>query len=304
MRLLVTGASGLLGINLALDASAQHTVVGLVHSHALNDAPFETLPADLSRPESIARVLEHARPDAVVHAAAMASLDACEAQPELAWRVNAESPGWLAEACRKRGARLLYVSTDAVFDGTRGGWREEDEPNPLSVYARSKLAGERAVLEAYPQAIVVRVNFYGWSLNGQRSLAEFFFNHLSAGRQMMGFTDVFFCPLLANHLAGVLVKMLAQGLNGVYHAVSRECLSKYDFGVALARRFGLDETLIRPASVAEAGLAAARSPDLRLSSAKLANALGEALPDQASGLERFFVLYQQGYAERVRAMAA
>ena len=304
MRILVTGASGLLGLNLALQASGEHQVTGVIHRQGLRDAPFALVTGDLTEPEMIAPLLEKVQPDVVIHTAAMANIDACESQPALARRINAELPGWLAAACRKQGVKLGHISTDAVFDGARGDYTEEDAPNPLSVYANTKLEGERAVAEVNPDALVARVNFYGWSLNGRRSLAEFFFNHLQAGEPAPGFTDVFFCPLFVNDLGRILLDMLEKGLNGLYHVVSRECLSKYEFGVRLARAFGWDERLVRPTSVVQSGLQARRSPRLTLRCDKLARALGSSLPDQAEGLERFADLYRQGYPARIRAMRA
>jgi dTDP-4-dehydrorhamnose reductase len=175
----------------------------------------------------------------------------------------------------------------------------------LGVYARTKLAGEGAVMAANPQAIIARVNLFGWSLMGRRSLAEFFFNNLSAGKRVMGFTDVFFCPLLVNDLATILVSMLEQQLSGVYHVVSREATSKYDFGLAVARRFGLDASLIAPTQVADSGLKAARSPNLTLRTDKLAAILGAhrgGIPSWQEGLERFFELYQQGYPQMLHKL--
>lgn len=197
---------------------------------------------------------------------------------------------------------MIHVSTDSVFDGLHGGYTEEDIPHPRGVYARSKLEGEREVAEAYPGAIIVRVNLFGWSLSGDRSLAEFFFNHLSQGRQVMGFIDVFFCPLLVNHLAEIFIDMLERNLSGLYHVVSPECLSKYEFGMRLAKRFSLDGSLITPTSVAEAGLKAARSPNLSLKVDKLAGVLGKSTPSLEAGLDKFHELYQQGYPQRLRAM--
>jgi dTDP-4-dehydrorhamnose reductase len=118
----------------------------------------------------------------------------------------------------------------------------------------------------------------------------------------MGFTDVFFCPLLANDLGAVFLKMLHKKLSGLYHVVSRECLSKYDFGVRLAQQFGLDSSLISPTSVEQGGLTAARSPRLTLRVDRLAEALGEKPPDIAAGMQRFFDLYQQGYSGWLRGM--
>ena len=302
-RILVTGASGLLGLNFALTYSRQHQVTGVVNAHFLTGAPFQILTADLAKPGSIGEILDRVKPEVVLHCAALANVDQCERQPELAQRLNADLPEEVAQGAADRAITLVHISTDAVFDGQTGGYTEESQPNPLGVYARSKLAAEHAVLRAYPAALIARVNFYGWSLSGQRSLAEFFFNHLSAGKPVRGFTDVFFCPLEVTVLAETLMRLVEARSSGLFHVVSNECLSKYDFGCAVARRFGLDEGLIQLVSVREGGLLAARSPDLRLRTDKLTSALGSPAPDQQTGLQRFFELYQTGYPQQLRALA-
>lgn len=314
MKILITGASGLLGLNLALEISPQHTVFGAVNSHVIQTDAFKVIPTDLLAPGAVERLLAQTQPDWVIHCAALANLDACEADPLLAKQLNTDLPRQLARLCtqsrehvvrggaRQEGMRLVHISTDSVFDGLRGDYREEDAPNPLGVYSRTKLEGEFAVAEEDPTAIIARVNLYGWSITGKRSLAEFFFNNLSAGKQVMGFTDVYFCPLLANNLAQILVKMLEKKLNGLYHVVGGECLTKYEFGMHIARRFGLDESLIIPTSVYQSGLKAARSPNLSLRTDKLARALGASLPNLSTGLERFYTLYQQGYPQKIRRL--
>lgn len=302
MRLLISGASGLLGLNLALEAFGHHEVYGVVNRHSLRQAPFPVLQCDLTEDSPRQNLLERVAPDWVINCAALADLEACEADPPLAKKLNTELPAKLARDVSKGGARLLHISTDAVFDGLRGGYTEEDEPRPLSVYAQTKLAGERAVLEADPRALVVRVNFYGWSLSGKRSLAEFFFNNLRVGKETPGFIDVFFCPLLVNDLAQILLIMIQMNLCGIYHVVAPQAISKYEFGVELANAFGLNAGLVRPLSVNQAGLRAARSPNLTLSVAKLEKILPQPLPSIRQGLQRFVALYRSGYPERLRSM--
>jgi len=305
MRILVTGASGLLGLNLALEAARLgHTVCGTVHRNAVNTEAFTVLECDLLAPGAVERLIAETRPDWVIHCAALALLDVCEAQPELARELNSELPEKLAHHVARGGARLVHISTDSVFDGQRGGYREEDAPNPLSVYARTKLEGEQRVAAADPGALIARVNLFGWSLRGARSLSEFFFYNLQAGRPVKGFTDVFFCPLHTTHLARLLLEMLERGLSGLYHATGPDCLSKYEFGVRLARRFGLDESLIAPVSVADGGLKAARSPNLTLRIDKLVRDLGHAPPGVEAGLEAYHRQYQEGYPQRLKRMAA
>lgn len=303
-RILITGASGLLGVNLALEAANRYEVVGVVHAHALHDPGFETLQADLLQPGEVARVLDQARPDWVINCAALADLDACEREPQLAQHLNAELPGRLAAETAKRNLRFLHVSTDAVYDGSKGDYREEDAPAPISVYGRTKRLGELAVRGANLRALIVRPNLFGWSVSGERSLAEFFYNNLSAGNSVRGFTDRFFCPLFVSDLAAVMLELLEKDLNGHYHVVSSNAVSKYDFGVAIAKRFGLDGELIQQASAASSGAAAPRSPNLTLSTAKVAKALGRRMPTVAAGIERLYEQAQSGYRPKLLAMAA
>jgi len=301
MRVLITGASGLLGMNLALEASRNHQVTG-VDRNTLASAPFAIIKADLLDREAVSRVLDEARPEAVVHCAAIADIDACESSPDAAHRANAIMPGYVADACRLRNIRLVHISTDAVFSGEKSGaYTEADAPDPLGVYGITKFEGEKAVLQAYPDAAVFRVNFYGWSINGRRSLAEFFVNHLTKGATINGFTDVTFCPMFVGHLAGVILKALSRRLSGIYHVVGPQAMTKYQFGVEIARKFGLSERLIAPQSVNKSSLTTRRSHNLWLSIHKISTALDLELPDFSTGLDAFYAQYQQGYPQRIRS---
>lgn len=303
---LVTGASGLLGINFCLQVATEtrHKVSGVVHQNALCGAPFDVIQADLSATGAVSRVIETIRPDVVIHCAAIANLDVCERNPDQAESVNVDLPGEIAWQCAQHGIQMVHISTDAVFDGQRSGYREDDLPNPLSVYAQTKLRGEQGVSRRNPEALIARVNFYGCSLFGQRSLSEFFYNSLVAGREVMGFTDVFFCPLLVNDLVTVIMDMVSLRLSGLYHTISSECLSKYQFGKMIAEQFELNSELVQPVQIAESGLLATRSPDLRLNSEKLAAILKRPLPDQKAGLIRLKSLYEGGFPQKIHSLAA
>lgn len=297
MRLLVTGASGLLGVNLALEAAKMHTVFGTTYSHALKVEAFTSIQTNLLADGAIEQLLDEIQPDWVINCAALAIVDACEKDPDLARQMNVELPRKLAQYVARGGARLVHISTDAVFDGQSGDYLEEDTPNPLNVYARTKLEGEFAVANADSRAIIARVNLFGWSLTGKRSLAEWFFQNLKAGKEMMGFTDVYFCPLLVNDLAYILMEMLDKELSGLYHVVSSQCASKYEFGVTLARQFGFKDRLIRPSSIDQSNLIATRSPNLTLRIDKLVNDLEKFPPDILGGIKRFYDLYEIGYPQ-------
>jgi dTDP-4-dehydrorhamnose reductase len=300
-RILITGAGGLLGINLALEAIRDYEVVGVLHEQTLINPGFETLQADLLEPGEIAHLLDGGKPDWVINCVALASLDAAEQNPELAQRLNAELPGRLALEAAKRGMRFLHVSTDAVFDGVKGNYDEEDAPSPLSVYGRTKRLAELAAKAAHPHVLIVRPNFFGWSVNGDRSLAEFFYNNLSANRETPGYIDRIFCPLLVTDLAAIMLALLEKNSRGIYHAASSDYLSKYDFGVEIARRFGLNANLIQPMETKET--TAPRALNLTLQTARIAKVFGHRPPTIKEGIEKLFDQLQSGYRSRLLAMS-
>ncbi len=304
-KVLVTGASGHLGLNLALLAEEQgYKVTGWSHSKALKNTPFVSQSVDLGDLKGLPERLCDLEPEVIIHCAAIANIDIAEKQPELTHRINAEVPGVMAKVAKDLDAKMIQISTDAVFDGSKGNYKEDDLVNPLNAYALSKLAGERAVLDANPDAAIARVVFYGWTMDGNRSLSEFFYNNLSAGKTVNGFTDMFFNPMAVRHLAETLLEIAEADLSGIWHAFGSDTLSKYDFGVAMAKTFGLDGSLIKAVSAKDQYRDAVRSLNLSTNNSKLASALGHPLPGLAQGLERLKFELDQGWREKLAGYKA
>jgi dTDP-4-dehydrorhamnose reductase len=241
------------------------------------------------------------RPTRIVHCAAATNVDWCEEHPQEASVINAHASGVLGELAQELGAQLIYISTDAVFDGKRGHYRETDAPAPLNVYAESKLQGEQEVLGKNSAALIVRVNIYGWNAQNKFSLAEWVLAQLSSGKQVPGFTDVQFTPILANDLAEVLLTMLDRGLSGLYHVGGSEKISKFEFARRVALVFGFDPGLVVPARIAEARLRAKRAPDMSLNTGKVSAVLGYPMPDVESGLRRLCELKEAGYPQKLKS---
>ena len=303
IKILVTGASGLLGANLILEAhQAGHTVVASSRSRQIDHAGIEWMPADLTDPKAVASLLDSVEPDWVVHCAAATDVDKCEEDPAWAYSLNRNAARLVAAAARNVRARLVHISTDAVFDGEAGPYSETDPARPVNVYGESKLAGESAVADAHPQAAIVRTNFFGWSRPGRSSLAEWFLQKLRARDPCVGFTDVWVNPLLANELARMLLLMLECRLSGKYHLGARDCLSKYDFGLGVAEAFGLDPSGIRPEKVREGNLRANRPKRLCLDVTLAERHLEIDLPQLGEGLSRMMELERQGYPDQLTGM--
>ena len=240
--ILVTGGSGLLGRCLG----------GLDGVVALGRDAL-----DITDAASIGRAIERYRPGAIVNAAAMTDVDGCERDPEGARRANVEGPRLLAEACRASGVRLVHVSTDFVFDGTkREPYTQEDEPRPLSIYGRTKLEGEEAVRSILPDAIVARTS---WVFGvGGRNFVSKIFDYAAKASTLRGITDMRSVPTYAPDLAARLVELLDAGASGTFHVTGAGEATWFDVARAALDEAGRDDVTLLPTTVAELGLPAPR----------------------------------------------
>jgi dTDP-4-dehydrorhamnose reductase len=300
--LLVTGASGLLGANLLLIASRLgHETAGITYRHVLRIPGVAVFSADLTDEAATRGLISELNPTIIIHCAAATNVDWCEENPQEAEKINVDASRWLAEMAAQLKAQFVYVSTDSVFDGERGNYREEDEPAPVNWYAQSKLLGERAVLGSNPTALVARVNIYGWNVQNKLSLAEWALERLRAGEVVPGFTDVFFSPILVNDLSEQLLAMLQAKLTGTYHVTGSERVSKYEFARRIAAAFGFDPAQVWPTQLSQAGLRARRPLDISLNTQKISAALGHAMPNVEAGLRRFRHLQDSGYVDEIKS---
>ncbi|MGE0453518.1 MAG: NAD(P)-dependent oxidoreductase [Vicinamibacteria bacterium] len=273
MRLLLTGASGLLGGRLLQLLDGRFEVVAGRHLSSVRGA---SVALDLADSRSLGAALDEARPDALVSSAALADADACEREPERAFALNRDAPASLARLCRRRGVRLVHLSTDLVLPGDRAFHDERTTlPGPSLVYARSKLEGESAVLAEWPQAAVLRVALVAGRGHGARATAsESLRWSLDAGRRVRLFHDQWRTPIDPESVAELLARLLSAEATGIFHAGGPERLSRLELGQRVARAFGLDPGLIDAASAASAQAAAPRPADASLGCERARRELG------------------------------
>jgi len=275
MRLLVTGASGLLGGELARRLAERHAVVAAAHGAAV-PAGLETTPLELVSPASIEGALARSRAEAVLHAAALADVDACEADPERALAVNVMASERLARACARAGLPLVLLSTDLVLPGDRPASDETARPAPLMGYGRGKRLAEEAVLGSGPLARVARVALvYGRGHGARATASESVAWALAAGRRVRLFTDQYRSPVDAASLTGPLERLLAGAGSGLYHLGGPERLSRFELGRRVALALGLPHEGLEPVRYEVAPPAGAQRPaDVSLDSSRAAHELG------------------------------
>lgn len=275
MKVLVTGAAGLLGGRLATLLAARGFEVAAVRREAAPPPGLRVLGLDLTVEAALEAALDEERPDAVVHAAVLSRADECERRPDLASELNARLPGRLAAACRPRGIRLVGLSTDLVFGGDRAFADERTEPAPLGVYGRTKLEGEEALLSADPSAAVARVALVAGRGHGPRGTAsESVAWALGEGRAVRLFADEYRTPVDAESVAGGVALLLERGGAGLFHLGGPERLSRLELGLRVARALGLPSRGIESALQADYQGPDRRPADTSLDSARARRELG------------------------------
>jgi len=207
------------------------------------------------------------RPDYVVLTAALTDVDQCESDRKAAWQVNAVGPKSVASACHQASSKLIYVSTDYVFDGKKGNYSESDATSPVNYYAESKLAGEHYVQEACPDSLILRPSvLYGWNPT-RLNFATWIISELSQGRMINVLTDQYNSPTYASDLAGIILRLKDE--TGLFHASGRERINRYSFALKIAETFDQDSSLIRSVTSDALSWKARRPQDSSLNVYKL-----------------------------------
>ncbi len=247
MKLLVTGASGLFGSKLVQKALEQDIQV---YAGCNKGKPCVGVPAffDVSDKSQVDLAFADAKPDVVVHAATLTDVDKCELNRELAWKINVEGTRNVAEASLRAKAFLIYVSTDYVFSGEKGCYKETDPPDPINYYGVTKLKAEETALSILPDCCIARTSvIYGATpAAGKVNFALWLLNKLKAGEKVRIVTNQWNSPTLNTSLSDMVLDVALQRLGGVFNLCGASRVSRYDFALGLAETFGLNKALIEP----------------------------------------------------------
>ena len=273
-RVLITGGTGLLGFNWAASIKNTHDVVLGIHQRAVQLTGVETQLLSLKSVDSVLESLDRIRPDYVIHAAGLASVELCEEKPDLAHHVNVELAENVARACAIRGIRLAHISTDHLFRGDWALLNEGVPVDPVNKYGKTKAEAEVKVHAAYPEALIIRTNFYGWGPSYRPSFSDWVLKNLKMKHPITLFNDVFHTPIYTERLVQIVHELLERFASGVFHVVGDERVSKYDFAIQLASTFGLDKKLISAGSVHSQPNRVVRPNDMSLSNKKVSKELG------------------------------
>jgi dTDP-4-dehydrorhamnose reductase len=283
---LITGSSGFLGRNLLKFTTKKLNLIAQYrHNPPVaygNKVRF--LKLDLATEQW--KKLQTLKPQVIIHTAAMASIDECETQPELAHKINYLATCRLVDFAAQHKIRFIFISTDVVFDGNKGNYSEKEEPHAVNFYAQTKIAAEKYVLENHNNAVVVRpALFYGLCLNGRPSFTEIMLQHLYAGKQIYAFTDQYRTPILVTNLVSALWELIENNFSGYLHLGGPQKVSRLELGKILCDIFKLDENLLIPVKSQEVNLRARRPLDCSLNISLSQSLLKTQFVDCHTGLQ-------------------
>lgn len=283
---LVIGASGLVGgeVMRRLTRAARPTVGTYVNQERQNLRRL-----DITEAAQVQRFCDEFAPQTIYLCAALTQVDYCEDHPEETYRQNVEGPRWVAQAAARLGARLVFYSTEYVFDGRSGPYDEDAPTAPLSVYGKSKLDAEMAVREILPEALILRTTVvYGWDpLSKKKNFAMQVYERVQTGQEMTIPFDQIGNPTLADYLAECSIELADKQVSGVVNVVGKDLLPRTDFTRALVRSLGGDVNRVTPVTTASMKQKAVRPLQGGLRTEKLARLLGRDVLSLDDALDRF-----------------
>lgn len=249
MKILVIGANGFLGLKILKYGKqhfTNHEFIGADLQIDLIPGDFQKFIIDITNKEQVKILIVDLKPDVTILTAAMTDVDACEEYREKAYKINALGPKYIAEIISKLKKKLIFVSTDFVFDGNEGFYKEEDNPNPISYYGESKLIGEQFVIQNNLNYLICRTSvLFGWNEPGQRD--NFFtwaYKSLKDSKKIKIVTTQLNSPTLVDDLAMALLNLINFNESGILHTCGSEEISRYNFVLKLAKIFNFNNNLV------------------------------------------------------------
>jgi dTDP-4-dehydrorhamnose reductase len=294
MKVLVTGANGLLGQELiALLLQRKQIVIATskgpsrLEASVASKLTYQDL--DITDGLAVQKVITDFQPEAIIHAAAMTQVDECELNKIDCYNINVTATRFLIEAAKEVNAKLLYVSTDFIFDGSAGPYREDDEPKPLNYYGSTKLSAETEVMESgLHWAIARTVLVIGNAIGTRSNIISWVKDKLSKGEKIKVVNDQFRTPTFTEDLARGIVLILEKNASGIYHISGKDLLTPYDIALKTAAHFRLDHSLIEKADVTSFSQPAIRPARTGFHIDKARRDLGYEPLSFDDGLKKFF----------------
>ena len=269
MKTIIIGGSGLFGLNWAINQFQTDEIILLLHNKYVEFNGVKSIKIDYNNYKTLEENIKSLEPDLIINAAAITNVDFCESNVILTYEANVQLAFDLAKIACKFNTKFLHISTDHLFDGVNEIYFENDIPNPLNQYAKSKAEAEAKVLSIYKKSLIIRTNFFCWGPIYRKTFSENIVESLRNNQTLQLFSDVFYTPIEVSELIESILYLLNNNINGIYNISSSMKISKYDFGILIAKHFDLDHNLIKSDSINNRKNLVLRPNNMSLSNQKI-----------------------------------
>lgn len=273
-----TGGSSLLAQSWIRDNSPNFNYILSLHQRKLEDSKHKTIFLDYKKVAHIAEQLRLIKADIVVNCIGLTSVEDCEENQKLAKETNVETTSNIASACHQSGVKMVHISTDHLFDGTKAFSQETTQLSPLNVYGKTKGEGEQIILSKNPDTLIIRTNFFGWGPSYKASFSDKILKSLESEKSINLFDDVYYTPISIKTLSEKVHLLINKDASGVFNICSNERITKYQFGLMIADAFGYAKELVHPMSIEAVPNLTVRPKDMSLSNHKLCTFLNSSIP--------------------------
>jgi dTDP-4-dehydrorhamnose reductase len=267
-KLLITGASGFLGWNICRIAAKKYQIIGIYNSRECVVPGIKYLQCDLSDVAVLEKIITETAPEIIIHTAAISAPNRCQDEPALSRRINVEAPANIARICKKNKIKLVFTSSDQVFNGKEAPYTEQSPVSPVNTYGEQKAEAERLILELCPEAAVCRMPLmYGDAPAGATSFIIPWLDTFRKGTAIKLFMDEMRTPVSARDAVSGLL-LATENVTGIVHLGGKEILSRYKMGMKLAEAAGLDNSCIQGCKQSDIKMSAPRPLDVSMDSSK------------------------------------
>lgn len=243
--------------------------LGIQKNFDIVGAHFTTEPfVNICELQSIEKIIEKFSPKTIINCAALTDVDKIEKFPKLAYEINSNGVKNLITVCSSKKIRLIHIYTDSVFDGKTGNYSEDDVPNPINEYGKTKFFGEQFLYPYLKNNTIIRTNFYG-THSEKKFLLEWILNNLKNNNRISGFDDVFFNPLEKTNLSEMILEIVEKEINGIIHLSSNKILSKFQFAKTIANFLDFPLSLVEQSNIGNSSLLANRPKNTTLNNKKM-----------------------------------
>ena len=301
-KIVIIGSSGFLGLNLTLKLSNNYKIFPIINKKKINIKNIKFIYLNIKKDKLIFKFLNKIKPDYLINCVAFSDVEKCETKKKYTLETNTNLAHRFAKICNKLNIHYIFVSSDHIFSGRKIFYKEIDDTNPINIYAKSKVLAEEKIKKYCKKYLILRTNFYGFGPKFRTSsLVDKIIKNFKNNSEVNLLNDVNFTPIHIDQLVNILLNLLENAKIGVFNIASNQRLTKYQFGLKIAKKFGFKTNLLRKLYLKDIKKNVLRPKEMSLSNNKIKKIINKnSLFDLTVGISQLYKTYKSSYYKKIK----